>query len=187
MASIYIVKPLSSVQSNVVIKSQQHQQKNSWERRELNPRLLGEKQLCDLCAMPLPVQQPIRTCSGRHSCNQSLMYNLTSDLIQLWSDFQPASLRRHRNHWIRRIMTTTELIRAWSGRCSCRWWPSSRPSSETSSPSRSSSMRTRLGQFLLPPNVPWLYCITGSPLASTRWVQLTFSSLCSLYSKEYRQ
>ena len=44
MSLIDIIKPLSTVLSSVVNKSQQHQEKIYWESRELNPGLLGEKQ-----------------------------------------------------------------------------------------------------------------------------------------------
>ena len=54
MGSIYIIKPMSTVLSSVVNKSKQHQEKNSWERQELNPELKGEKQECYLCAMQPP-------------------------------------------------------------------------------------------------------------------------------------
>ena len=42
MGSIDIIKPLNSVMSNAVCKSQQHQEKNSREHRESNPELVGE-------------------------------------------------------------------------------------------------------------------------------------------------
>ena len=48
---IDIIKPLSTVLSSSINKSQQHQEKNCWECRELNPGLLGEKQVCYLRAM----------------------------------------------------------------------------------------------------------------------------------------
>ena len=51
MGSIDIIKPMSSVLSSALGKSQQHQEKNSWECRESNLGLLGEKQVCYLCAM----------------------------------------------------------------------------------------------------------------------------------------
>ena len=55
MGLIDIIKPLSTLLSSAVNKSQQHQEKNSREHRESNPRLLGEKQVCYPCAMqPLP-------------------------------------------------------------------------------------------------------------------------------------
>ena len=54
LASIDIVKPLSSILSGAVNKSQPDQEKNSWECRESNLWLLGEKQVCYLCAMPPP-------------------------------------------------------------------------------------------------------------------------------------
>ena len=50
MGSIDIIKHLSTVLSSDVNKSQQHLVKNSWECRESNPGLLGEKQSCYLCA-----------------------------------------------------------------------------------------------------------------------------------------
>ena len=40
MCLIGIIKLLSTVLSNAVNKSQPHQEKNSWESRESNPRLL---------------------------------------------------------------------------------------------------------------------------------------------------
>ena len=46
MGLIDIIKPLSSVLSSAVNKSQQHQEKKSWESLELNRGLLGEEQIC---------------------------------------------------------------------------------------------------------------------------------------------
>ena len=46
MGSIDNIKP----QCTAVNKSQQHHEKISWELRESNPGLLGEKQVCHLCA-----------------------------------------------------------------------------------------------------------------------------------------
>ena len=43
MGLICIIKPLSTVLSSAVNKSQQHQEKKSWERQELNPGSLGAK------------------------------------------------------------------------------------------------------------------------------------------------
>ena len=55
MGSVDIIKPvLLTVLSSDVIKSQQHQKKNSWERWESNQGLLGEKQECYICAMLPP-------------------------------------------------------------------------------------------------------------------------------------
>ena len=54
MGTIDIIKRLSTLISSAVNKSQQHQDKNSWECRESNPGLLGEKQVCHLCAMQAP-------------------------------------------------------------------------------------------------------------------------------------
>ena len=54
MGLIDIIKPLSTVQSSAINKSQQHQEKNSWECQELNPGLLGEKQICYIRAMQPP-------------------------------------------------------------------------------------------------------------------------------------
>ena len=60
MGSIDIIKPLSTVPSSTFNKSQQHQVNNSWEPRELNPGLLGERQVCYLCPMqPPPILYPI--------------------------------------------------------------------------------------------------------------------------------
>ena len=44
MGLIDIIKPLSTVLNSAVNKSQQHQEKNSWEHQELNLGLLGAKQ-----------------------------------------------------------------------------------------------------------------------------------------------
>ena len=56
MGLIGIIKPLYryNVLSSAVNKYQQHQVKNSWERRESNPWQLGEKQDCYLCDMQPP-------------------------------------------------------------------------------------------------------------------------------------
>ena len=51
MGLIDIIKPLSIFLSNVVSKSKQHQDKNSWECQEPNPGPLGEKQEYYLCAV----------------------------------------------------------------------------------------------------------------------------------------
>ena len=51
----WIIKLLSAVLNSAVNKSQQHQEKNSWERRDLNFGPLGENQECYLCvASPQP-------------------------------------------------------------------------------------------------------------------------------------
>ena len=55
MGSIDIIKPLFNVLSSAVNKSQQQQEKNSWERRESNPGLLGERQECYLWIMQPPL------------------------------------------------------------------------------------------------------------------------------------
>ena len=47
MGSIDNIKP----QFTAVNKSHQHHEKISWELRESNPGLLGEKQVCYFCAM----------------------------------------------------------------------------------------------------------------------------------------
>ena len=54
MGSIDIIKALSTVLSCAVNMSQQHREKISCECRESNLGLLGEKQVCYLCAMPPP-------------------------------------------------------------------------------------------------------------------------------------
>ena len=54
MGLIGIFKPLSTVLSSAINESQQHQEENSWELRETNQGLLGEKQVCHLCAMQPP-------------------------------------------------------------------------------------------------------------------------------------
>ena len=56
MGLIDIFKPLSTVLNSAVNKSQQHQEKNSWEHQESNLGLLGEKQVCYLCAMQIPLR-----------------------------------------------------------------------------------------------------------------------------------
>ena len=52
MGTIVIIKTLSTALSSVVKKSQ-YQEKNSWEHRESNPGMLGQKQVRYLCAMQL--------------------------------------------------------------------------------------------------------------------------------------
>ena len=50
MGLINIIKPLSTVLSNAINKYRQDQDKNYWERQELNPGfVLGEKQVCYHC------------------------------------------------------------------------------------------------------------------------------------------
>ena len=51
MGSIDIIKPLSTVLISAINKSRQYKAKNSWECREWNLGLLGEKQVWYLCAM----------------------------------------------------------------------------------------------------------------------------------------
>ena len=46
MSSIDIIKPLSTVLSSAVNTSNQHQDKNSLTRQELNLEMLGEMQEC---------------------------------------------------------------------------------------------------------------------------------------------
>ena len=53
MGSIDIIKPLSTVLSCAINKSQQNQDKNSWECRESNLGLLSELQVCYLFATQL--------------------------------------------------------------------------------------------------------------------------------------
>ena len=57
-----IIKPLSTVLSSVVNKSQQHKDKNSEECLELNLGLLGEKQVCYQRAIQ-PPKSPILLCN----------------------------------------------------------------------------------------------------------------------------
>ena len=55
MGSIDIIKRLSTVRGSAINKSQQHHEKNYWEHQESNPGLLlGELQVCYLCAMQPP-------------------------------------------------------------------------------------------------------------------------------------
>ena len=63
MGFIGIFKPLSTVLRSVINKSRQHQGKNSCECRELNLGLLGEKQVCHLCAL-----QPLNYLYLSNSC-----------------------------------------------------------------------------------------------------------------------
>ena len=51
MGSNDIIRPLPTVLSSAANKSQQHWEKNYWERQESNQVGLGEKQVCYLCAM----------------------------------------------------------------------------------------------------------------------------------------
>ena len=53
-----LIKPMSTVLSSVINKCQQHQEKICWERWEPNPGLLGEKQVCYLCAIQPPSSDP---------------------------------------------------------------------------------------------------------------------------------
>ena len=54
MGQFDIINPLLTVLSSAINTSQQHQEKNYWERQELNPGLLGEKQLYQICGMQPP-------------------------------------------------------------------------------------------------------------------------------------
>ena len=56
---------LSTALSNPLNKSQQHQEEHSWEPRESNPGLMGEKQDCYLCA--IQTHQPEHTLLQRLS------------------------------------------------------------------------------------------------------------------------
>ena len=49
-----IIKPLSIVLRSAINKYQQHKNRNSLERRELNPELLVEKQVLCYAAPPPP-------------------------------------------------------------------------------------------------------------------------------------
>ena len=51
MGSIVIIKSPYTVLCSAVNISQQHQETNSWECRVSNQGLLGEEQICYLCAM----------------------------------------------------------------------------------------------------------------------------------------
>ena len=53
MGLMDIIKPLSTVQSSGVQRSQQNEEKR--EHRESNPGLLSEKQECHFCAMQTPL------------------------------------------------------------------------------------------------------------------------------------
>ena len=55
MDSIDIIKLESTVLSHAVNESQQHKEKNYWDRQESNPGLLGGKQVCYLFAMQPPL------------------------------------------------------------------------------------------------------------------------------------
>ena len=73
MGQIYIIKPLSTVLSSAVNKSQQNHEKNSWECKESKPGPLGEKQLY---YAPPPVVKPaylgppaiVENVSGMNEC-----------------------------------------------------------------------------------------------------------------------
>ena len=54
MDLIDIIKPLSTLLSSAINKSQQHQERNSWASRESNLGLLSETQVRYLCAMQPP-------------------------------------------------------------------------------------------------------------------------------------
>ena len=55
MGLIDIIKPMYTVTSIAINKSQQHQDKNSWEYRESNSGQLSEKQICYLFSTQPPV------------------------------------------------------------------------------------------------------------------------------------
>ena len=52
---IDIINPLFTILSSADNKSQQHHKRNSWECREPNPGLPGERQECYLCAIQSPI------------------------------------------------------------------------------------------------------------------------------------
>ena len=102
MGTIDIVRPLSTDLSVAVNKSQQHREKNSWERRESNPGLLGEKQVCYLCAMQPPIialrccscapEDDLRVPPGQHEGPRH--HQLDGDLLEGIADLQPSRLLR---------------------------------------------------------------------------------------------
>ena len=55
MGFIDITKPLSTFLSSAFNKSQEHQEKNSWERKESNSELLAS--ILPLCFAASPIQQ----------------------------------------------------------------------------------------------------------------------------------
>ena len=61
MDSIDIIKPLFTVPSSAVNKSQLYQEKNSCECQESNQGLLDENQVCFLCALQPPQVDEIST------------------------------------------------------------------------------------------------------------------------------
>ena len=81
MGSIDIIEPLCTILSSAINKSQQHQEKNSWKRRESNPGLLVEKQVCQpLCyADPCPV-----TCSVCPIKSMGVGFYLPLQLHSFW-------------------------------------------------------------------------------------------------------
>ena len=78
MGSIDIIKPLPTVLSSAVNKSEQHQEKNSWERRESNLGPLGEKQGCYLRAMQ-PHYRPLVSLSCKWRQEQVFKVSLLFD------------------------------------------------------------------------------------------------------------
>ena len=86
MGSIDIIKPLSNVLSSAINKSHEHQEKNTLECRELNLGLLGEKQVCYLCAMQSPLVM------NDFNCEWNLY--LLSDILTSWIVFQLPACRR---------------------------------------------------------------------------------------------
>ena len=76
MASSDIIKSLSTVLISAIYKSQQHQEKNSCERRDSNlGGLQGEKQVCYICVMrPSPLANEMFASHSRETHN---------DLVQL--------------------------------------------------------------------------------------------------------
>ena len=79
MGSIDIIKPLSLALRSADNKSQQHQEKNTWECRESNRRPQGVKQERNpLCNAPTPNHlfvAKLRDLGGRSNCkNEGVCY-----------------------------------------------------------------------------------------------------------------
>ena len=103
-----LIKPLSTVLSSAVNKSQQHQEEHSWERWESNPGLLGEKQGCYLRAMQSPPQKKKRG-------NVLGLVNMKSKTASMLAIFMAARLRKKTPRIVSKGFERVRAFRSSSG------------------------------------------------------------------------
>ena len=117
MDSIDIIKLLSTVLSSAIKESQQHQEKNSWECWESNPGLLGEKQVCNLCAMQKIFFRYSLTLTSSHQYHSFAILSGNPVSIPLWSQ-RPKQEQRIRFRWPKIIAAAS----VWTDLCRRKNW-----------------------------------------------------------------